>query len=317
MEKQGLALANRLGLNPIVKRISLRMPWRYFSPVPLRWGCRYAFTSKSDRISEDFPDVMISIGRRSVAASLAVKELNKNKTFRIHLQHSGLSPDFFDLLVVPKHDRIDGEGVFQTRGAIHDMTRQSLDHLAITTKSHYKNLAHPIITVLLGGDSKAYTMSQKRIEILCQTLLNLQKTTQGSLLITPSRRTGQDKIILFQERLKECPGFFWDGSGENPYLTYLAHADMVFVTADSVNMITEATITERPVYILPLDGGSKKFTRFHDSFIETGLIQFYKDHLDPHFTSESIESNNQKNKDTIDDLVLLIREKLKLRGFFW
>ena len=43
------------------------------------------------------------------------------------------------------------------------------------------------------------------------------------------------------------PGEVWDGTGDNPYFAYLALADALLVTADSVSMVSEAAATGKPV----------------------------------------------------------------------
>ena len=65
----------------------------------------------------------------------------------------------------------------------------------------------------------------------------------------------------------------WDGTGENPYMGYLALADAIVVTEDSVNMASEAAGTGKPVYIARLTGGSRKFTRFHEGLREAGITR--------------------------------------------
>ena len=53
----------------------------------------------------------------------------------------------------------------------------------------------------------------------------------------------------------------------------LAWADGLVVTADSVTMASEAASTGKPVFIAELDGGSAKFTRFHQSLARRGISQ--------------------------------------------
>ena len=65
----------------------------------------------------------------------------------------------------------------------------------------------------------------------------------------------------------------WDGAGDNPYFAYLAFADAILVTADSVSMISEAAATGKPVHILAVDGGSAKFARFHQLMQRAGVIR--------------------------------------------
>jgi uncharacterized protein len=65
----------------------------------------------------------------------------------------------------------------------------------------------------------------------------------------------------------------WDGTGANPYPAFLAHADMLVVTADSVNMCGEACATGRPVYVFTPSGGSPKFNRFHAGLARHGATR--------------------------------------------
>jgi hypothetical protein len=51
------------------------------------------------------------------------------------------------------------------------------------------------------------------------------------------------------------PHFVWDGTGENPYYAFLAAADAIVTTEDSV---TEAAGTGKPVYVQRLKGGSTR-----------------------------------------------------------
>jgi mitochondrial fission protein ELM1 len=97
----------------------------------------------------------------------------------------------------------------------------------------------------------------------------------GSLLVTPSRRTGEEKISILRSALSGTPGFVWDGTGENPYFGILGAADILLVTADSVNMITEACASGHPVLIYGLPGGSKKFANFHKALTLRGYARLY------------------------------------------
>ena len=76
-----------------------------------------------------------------------------------------------------------------------------------------------------------------------------------------------------QNRLAGLPASIWDGTGDNPYFAYLALADAVLVTADSVSMISEAAATGKPVHVLDLDGGSAKFSRFHQLMQHAGITR--------------------------------------------
>ena len=69
------------------------------------------------------------------------------------------------------------------------------------------------------------------------------------------------------------PHFVWDGTGDNPYYAFLAVADAIVVTEDSVNMVTEAAGTGKPVYVQRLKGSSRRLARFHELMRERGATR--------------------------------------------
>src|SRR3546814_21003910 len=88
---------------------------------------------------------------------------------------------------------------------------------------------------------------------------------------TPSRRTGRRNEEILRRALAGLPAGIWDGDGENPYFGILALADHVVVTGDSVNMVSEAASTGKPVHVVHLQGSSAKFPRFHDGLVAPGV----------------------------------------------
>ena len=70
----------------------------------------------------------------------------------------------------------------------------------------------------------------------------------------------------------------WDGTGANPYYAYLAIADAVLVSADSVSMVSEAGATGKPVHVFALKPrfggrGDVKFARFHAAMRAAGITR--------------------------------------------
>src|SRR6202008_277745 len=95
----------------------------------------------------------------------------------------------------------------------------------------------------------------------------------AGLLVTPSRRTGAEGERILRERLAGVPATIGDGSGENPYFAFLALADAIVVTEDSVSMVTEAASTGKPVHVARLEGGSRNFRRFHEAMAAAGVTR--------------------------------------------
>lgn len=66
------------------------------------------------------------------------------------------------------------------------------------------------------------------------------------------------------------------GLGRNrrqPYYTFLANADPIVTTDDSVNMVTEAKGIGQPVYVQRLKGSSTRLRRFHELMRERGATR--------------------------------------------
>jgi len=273
MENQCLAVARRLGIEPVVKRVKLRAPWKQLSPWALRLGNRWSLSPGGDQLDGPLPDILIATGRHSVSSSLAIRDLTKGRCLRVQIQNPGIDPGNFDLVVVPRHDRLSGPNVLVTRGAPHGVTPQALEAARSKFAPRFADLPHPRIALLLGGNNGVYKLTQLAAVNLAQCLSTLARGSHGSVLVTPSRRTGAAVEAIFRDRLAGVPGEMWDGSGDNPYLGYLAYADHIVVTADSVNMACEAASTGKPVHVVPLDGGSDKFRRFHDGLVEDGITR--------------------------------------------
>ena len=100
-------------------------------------------------------------------------------------------------------------------------------------------------------------------------------------MITTSRRTPGELVDVLRSLAKEYPlTFLWDGSGDNPYTAMLAIADFIVVTADSYNMIGEATATGAPILLFEPSGGHRKLTAFVGALTRYGAVHPLTGHLE-------------------------------------
>lgn len=275
MENQCLGLAEALGLTPVIKRVQLRSPWRQLSPY-LRVGNLFAAGPLGDPIRPPWPDLLIATGRQSIAPSLAVRKASGGRTFTVQIQDPQISPKHFDLVVVPRHDRLRGENVMTSRGALHRVTPAILADAAARHAERLAHLPHPRVAVLIGGNNGVYSLTPSIMGTLAERLANLARTKGVGLMVTPSRRTGADNEAILRTRLAGLNAEVWDGTGENPYFAYLGLADAVIVTCDSVSMTSEACSTGKPVYVIELEGGSPKFRAFHDELYKDGITRKFE-----------------------------------------
>lgn len=278
---QCVGLAEALGLDPVIKRVRMRMPWRRLSPF-FRFGHAYAFAPDSDPLEPPWPDLLIASGRLSIAAALYVRKRSRregHRTMIVFVQSPGISAKHFDLVIAPAHDRVRGDNVVATRGGLHRLTQTKLDEGAAQLLPQVRHLPEPYIGVLIGGSNGVYTMDAAQIDVLSERLMQAVKQTGGSLLITPSRRTGAAYVARLEEALAATPHFIWDGEGNNPYFGILGLSSFVVATNDSVNMISEAVSTEKPVYVFHLPGRSRKFDAFHSTMLNAGLTKPFEGSL--------------------------------------
>jgi mitochondrial fission protein ELM1 len=260
MENQCLGLAEAVGLPYQIKRIQLRAPWRWWSPqlapAPLR-----ALSKKGDQLAPPWPRLLIATGRASVGASIAVKRANPD-TFTVQIQNPGVELNNFDLVVAPDHDRLLGHNVMLTMGALHRVTPKRLDAEQRKLGAAISHLPKPRVAVLVGGNNKSYRLDLSVARQLADGLAQMCDAGAG-LAITMSRRTGSGVADIVRDKLRGKQAVIWDGTGDNPYFAYLALADAIVVTSDSVSMASEAVSTGKPVYVFDLPGGSAKFEAFH------------------------------------------------------
>lgn len=277
-ENQCIGVAEALGVMPVIKRIALRQPWALLSPFI---GLEQSWTFKGDALKAPWPDLVISSGRKSIAAARYIKKKSGGKTFIVQLQDPRVKPREFNLVAVPAHDKLRGDNVIVTQGTPNRITPQRLDQGRDDFSEMLRGVRNPRVAVLIGGNSKAYTLTAENMRALAAQLKELDRLGFG-LMVTASRRTGDDNLALLRHALKDTKAFLWDGQGPNPYFGLLGWADFILVTADSASMMSEAATTGKPVYIIPLEGGSAKFDRLHGGLLERNIIRPFNGNLQPY-----------------------------------
>lgn len=269
-------LADAVGLPYVEKVIALARPHVWMPPALWVFRSLGIDRSGSDPVEPPWPDLIISCGRRAVGTVLEIKRRSGGRTHTVHIQDPHVDLSRFDLIAAPAHDNLSGPNVVTTLGGLNSVNGARLSLARDNWRDRLQVLPEPRIAVLIGGRSRAYDFTRADAEMLAGQLLDLQRATGGGLMITASRRTGADAGELLRERLSGADIDFWDGQGDNPYLGYLAWADHLIVTGDSVNMTSEALATGRPVHTVamrPIGNRAKKFECFHESLRKAGLTR--------------------------------------------
>jgi mitochondrial fission protein ELM1 len=274
MINQVTGLAEALGWPIVQKELHVRAPW---SRLPPRfwWRPFAAVRQDGDDFAPPWPDVIIACGRNTVALARAAKRASGNRLCWVQVQDPRFARGEADLLVVPGHDPATGGNVIRTLGAVHRVTPARLAEGAQKFAPMFAGLPRPLVAVLIGGSNRAYRLTGARLAQLADDLAALAGQGVG-LAITVSRRTLAEGGDLLRQRLEGLPAIVWDGSGDNPYFGMLGLADAIIATADSVSMVSEAAATGKPVHVVELDGGSRKFAAFHQAMRDAGITRPFR-----------------------------------------
>ncbi len=226
------------------------------------------------QLSDGFPDLVITCGRRMAGISMALRRIADravSKTCRtLHIQDPRLPPHFFDILLIPLHDPTRGPNVINSLASLHRLTDEIIADEATKLDEKWTSLKTPRVAVLIGGDNKRYKISDIMITDMAQRLTAFAKANNASLALVTSRRTPPSFTDKLLERLGNTQFVLASPSDTNPYPGIFAHVDVIIVTSDSVNMTSEAAITGKPLLIAEWQQETGRIKAFHEAMISAG-----------------------------------------------
>ena len=273
-EKQAIALARTLDIDPQVLRLHVRAPWRWFAPRLLR-GSDQAFGAEfAARLQNETPSLAIGCGRQAALALQLIKRRAGDACRTIQILDPRIDSRRFDLVITPAHDSLRGDNVLTTRGALHDIDAAWLARAKLQWPT-FGALPGPRTALLLGGSNRALRLDEAYWRGLAAKLGHWLTRDGGSLLVTTSRRSPDWLRESARAEFSAVPGLQWHGmdDGPNPYAGILAWADRIIVTPDSVNLLSEACATTAPVLchvVKPLHG---KLASFYRDLLNTGRVR--------------------------------------------
>jgi uncharacterized protein len=278
MDTQTRGLAEALGVDYEMKRVTLDGVKKWTAP----WGRvpkRASFGSPGTNFCPPWPTLAIATGRASIPYLRELRRRAGPSLFTVVLLDPQTGPGIADVIWVPEHDRRRGPNVVTSPTSPHGFSPERIAKLRATVPPEIAALAHPRIAVLLGGKNGSYAFSDADDQRLQTALQSLAKLG-ASFMITPSRRTHPRLVEVTDAATRNAPRIFWDGTADNPYPAFFAHADAFVVTADSVNMTGECCATGRPVYVFHPTGGKPKFQRFHAKLEELNATRSLPETVD-------------------------------------
>lgn len=221
--------------------------------------------SGSDELSLPFPDLLIAMGRRCVPIARWIRQTSGNVTKLVHLGRKGLvAPDEFELLIscvhfgFPPHPRRLVVTLPPTK-----VTARCLAAARSEWEGLMKGTPEPHVVLLVGGETAHHFFNPSRAAEILRQAETAVDALGGTLTVVTSRRTSAAAIAAMRSATRQAVFHLWKpNETSNPYLGYLARADVLIVTGESESMLAEATAAAKPLYIVPLQNKplSRKLT---------------------------------------------------------
>ncbi len=278
-QNRSLGVAEMLGVkDPEVVTMKPKYSSKLLRLLPVSW-----LYEDYDRIARDVRDydVLITAGYQ---ISRVVRALKKNdpRLFTVALMRPAGNVKDYDVVAVEQHDHCPAaSNVVVTLGAPNRITREKLSLEADRWRKRLSHVRGNKVALLVGGTSKHGHFGVEDARALIRELTLLLKENGTGLLVTTSRRTGKDVTDALETTLKTSgiEYFMWapeEGSRDNPYLAFLALADAVVVTADSVSMVSEAASAGKPVYLWGKEKAlPRKFKEYYTSMMKQGRVRWW------------------------------------------
>lgn len=279
---QARALATALAASIDELELAPYAPWRWLSPRQLP-GSRYALgDSFAQRLHPPWPELAIGCGRQAALATRLLRTASAGACKAVQILDPRISPRHFDLVVAPQHDALIGDNVITTLGSLNAIDDAWLQQ-ARTAFPGLLDLPTPRYALLLGGPTRALKLDRDYWNQLVAILSARLRTEGASLMLTSSRRTPDWLRKAAREAFVGIPCQQWHNptDGVNPYAGFLAWADAIIATPDSVNLLSEAAATRVPVWTFTAHPINGKVGRFVEALHARGRIRFLGDSAAP------------------------------------
>jgi uncharacterized protein len=202
-----------------------------------------------------YPDVVVAMGRRCLPVARFIKQQSGNRCKIIMLGRKAVAgADVIDLLIGCIHfQQLPRPGLFALAVPPTKVNAAQLAALRQTTGSPFVASPAKTVLVLLGGPTAQHHFDVDDATALGQALVRAAAAIGGALAFVTSRRTPAAVIAALQAAAPSALFDVWDKHRvDNPYMRFLAHADVMVVTGESESMIAEAVSSQKPLTIYPL-----------------------------------------------------------------
>ena len=241
---QLLALGEALGFPCQPKSIC----YNEFRRLPfLRSGLTIVARKSRSLIEPPWPDLVIGVGYGSVPVARYIKEQSAGRTKLVHIGNPRDKLEDFDLqITTPQYSRGAAPNLLELIFPIGNPAKAVVP--TIEEEEWLSHLPSPKRLVAVGGSARNWELDH---DALIQAAEKLRaKHPQGSIIVATSARTPRSTrellATLFTAANEPVVEHF------PRFGTLLRECDEIFVTADSVSMISEAVLSGKPMGVIPI-----------------------------------------------------------------
>ncbi|MCL5674182.1 MAG: mitochondrial fission ELM1 family protein [Candidatus Omnitrophica bacterium] len=271
-------------------------------------------------------DIIISTGSylAPVNATLSITK----KIFSVCvLTPEGTPLRFFNFVFVPKHDVLKhpclkkNKNIITTIGAPNRINQTLITQWGIRLSRGF-NVQGDLykIGIIIGGNDQNYFIDKQFIDRIFTLLIYNLNNKKAGFFLTTSRRTPLDVVYLLKEKTENNSSFIYCEfpglSRESFYFGILGLSDILLVTEDSVNMISESCSTGKPVLILGVQRRKNKKIYFDETIKE--LVEknycMYLPYEDIHLLQDKISECKNRKFNRLNEAQTcaeIIRKKIK------
>ncbi|MFH0797401.1 MAG: ELM1/GtrOC1 family putative glycosyltransferase [Candidatus Omnitrophota bacterium] len=269
------------------------------------------------------PCLVISAGGRLSSINLLLSRAFLADSIQV-LWPDLIRLSLFDLIVIPEHDLwrhrrdVPAPNMMVIKGATNRIKPSGLINQAPTlmvgnpqfdigdpapTDSVGRGRIYPTrIAVLIGGNDKNYVVSKNWAQELATRLIEIAENLPAEVYITTSRRTPKEVEQALRGKLGDSARFhlvLYRETRANPVTEFLAKADIILTTEDSINMVSESAGSGRRTVVLRVERRRKRplvFDRALQDLSEEGYI--------------NVITLEELTREMVSDLVKIMPEKV-------
>jgi mitochondrial fission protein ELM1 len=212
--------------------------------------------TQSAVLSRPWPDLVITTGWRTAHIARWIKQQSHGHTRLVQMGRKGTHvAHLFDLAISCRYFRLPPDSRrIETLVPLTEVSSEQLGQAAERWQNLFANTPRPRIALLVGGTSYACRFDDKTAYRLGAEIRSFAEAMGGTVFATTSRRTGLQATVALKKGLGDsCYMHEWQpDQSENPYVAYLASADILIVTGESESMLADAAATGKPLYIYPI-----------------------------------------------------------------